>query len=366
PTAIAAFLGRPATGKPQAELWMGAHPSAPSTLPGGEPLDAAIARAPAELLGAELARRFDGKLPWLLKVLAAEQPLSLQAHPSLEQARAGFALEEQAGVPRTAAHRNYKDPNHKPELICALTPFDALCGFRPVKDTARFFRALQVPALDQLAAELEGANGLRAVFERLMTWPKAERSSLLEPVVRACAAHRGEFKAEAATVVELAQLYPGDVGAVTAMLLNRVRLKPLEALYLPAGNLHAYLRGVGVEIMASSDNVLRGGLTPKHVDVPELLRVLRFDAGPVEVLRPTPGEEGTYLTPAPEFRLSRLEVKGRLSPARRGPEMLLCAEGAVRAGDTALAKGEVAFVSASDGPYTLEGEGVVFRATANL
>lgn len=365
-SALAELLGQPSpSAKPQAELWMGAHPLAPSKLPDGRTLLDAIAAAPAEQLGADLARRFDGKLPWLLKVLAAEQPLSLQAHPSLEQAKAGFAREEAAGVPRTAAHRNYKDANHKPELICALTPFEALCGFRAPGETARFLTQLGVPALAPVRERLGGVDGVRDAFEYLMTLERALVPLLLSPVVEACARHDGEFAKEARTVVELAARYPGDVGAVTSTLLNRVSLAPFEALYLPAGNLHAYLHGVGVEVMASSDNVLRGGLTPKHVDVPELMRVLQFTSGAVPVLRPVVGGEGRYETPAPEFALACLPVKGALTPARRGPEMLLCVAGAVTVNGKVLPKGRCGWVSAAEGPYTLEGQGLVFRATAN-
>ena len=220
-------------------------------------------------------------------MLAADEPLSLQAHPSLEQAGGRASPgRTRPGIPRDAADRNYRDANHKPELICALTEFHALVGFREPADTVRLLRALDVPELaghaellagepnagraaravhhlDHAAAGGAGHPGARAAGRRACGWP---------------AAGRGEFQAEARTVLELSERYPGDAGVLAALLLNRVTLAPGEALFLPAGNLHAYLSGAGVELMANSDNVLRGGLTPKHVDVPELLRVLDFGA----------------------------------------------------------------------------------------
>jgi mannose-6-phosphate isomerase len=385
-TALAELLGQPSpSASPQAELWMGAHPAAPSRVRregGATSLLEVLRAAPGRELGGALVERFGEGLPFLLKVLAADTPLSLQAHPSLAQARAGYAREDAAGVPLSAPHRNYKDANHKPELLCALTPFDALCGFRRAEDTLALFARLAVPALDALAAPLRArpdGDGMRALFERLMTLPREEREGLVSRVAAACregAGKGGPFAAELGWAVRLAALYPGDAGVVGALLLNLLHLSPGEAIYLPAGNLHAYLQGVGVEVMANSDNVLRGGCTPKHVDVPELLSVLDFRLGPVTPLRPEAGADGeaVYVTPAPEFRLSRLAPAAggpALQPARRGPELLLCTGGRVRltpAGGAPLelARGASAFVSAADGPYAVEGEGVLFRATVNL
>lgn len=363
PTAIPALLGVEPTGAPQAELWLGAHPSAPSEVVGDGGLDAVIARAPAALLGDAVVTRFGPGLPFLLKVLAAAQPLSLQAHPSLAQAQAGFAREDAAQVPRAAAHRNYKDANHKPELICALGPFHALCGFRRVADSVALFRALGLPLADRLERD-----GLEATFAHVMTRSEAERKALAASVAEACAARApGGFEAECAWGVKLAKQYPGDVGLVGALLLNLVTLQDGEALYLPAGNLHAYLEGVGVELMANSDNVLRGGLTPKHVDVPELLSVLSFEDGPAKVLTPVGAPEAVYETPAPEFRLSRIDVVRPVTLPRRGPEVLLVTRGDVEVacgGEVLdLAQGESVFVGADEGALELDGEGRVFRAT---
>jgi mannose-6-phosphate isomerase len=376
-TALAELRGAPTPSPgPEAELWMGAHPAAPSRLTrGGERLSLTevVARAPEVELGARAAKDHDGQLPFLLKVLAAEQPLSLQAHPDAAQAREGFAREEAAGILRGAPHRSYKDPWPKPELLCALTPFDALCGFRPAAEARAVLEALDTPALDPVRARLAGPGGpaaLRAAFEHLSTLPAPERAPLVAAAVAAAArAGPGPFSDAFAWLPRLAELYPADPGVVVTLLLRFVRLAPGEALYLPAGNLHAYLRGVGVEVMAPSDNVLRGGLTPKHVDVPELLRVLHFKEEPIGVLRPRPGWPGeeVYATPSPHFELSRIELAG--VPFRAtvdGPELLLCTEGAITAtaGDgerLALQRGQSAFVPARTAGYALDGAGVVFR-----
>lgn len=373
-TAIAGLLGRPPSKTPQAELWLGAHPQAPSRVSRSgvsKSLLEVIEEAPARELGPKVHARFGAKLPFLLKVLAAETPLSLQAHPSLEQAKEGFAREDALGIARDASHRNYRDANHKPELICALTPFDALCGFRRAEHTRQLFEELAVdllaPAVDALGRQ-HGRAGTRAAFEWLMTLDAERKRPLVDAVVRALERPgASSFAAERRWALELARLYPGDMGIVSALMLNLVQLSPGQAIFLPAGNLHAYLQGTGVEIMANSDNVLRGGLTPKHVDVPELLSVLDFTDGPVPVIEPpasSPGEV-RYAPPVAEFALSRLAV----SPQRpwqlvaRGPEVLLCVEGAVCAGGLDLDRGASAFVPASDGAYELRGEGVLFRAT---
>lgn len=366
-TAIASLTGRPVSDGPEAELWMGAHPVAPSIVERDgkpEPLDAIIARAPERELGARVVRELGPRLPFLLKVLAAAEPLSLQAHPTSEQARAGWDDEERRGVPRDAPTRNYKDASHKPELLCALTPFTALSGFRRIDGTLRLFDALGLPEVVTPLRKSPDASGLAETFRALMTQPDP---ALVDAAIAACA-RDGDFPRERALVRRLATLYPGDAGIVSALLLELVELAPGEAIYLGAGNLHAYVEGTGIEIMASSDNVLRGGLTKKHVDVAELLRVLDFAGGPAAVVRPTPldDHESVYETPAREFRLSRLRVSGSLARDVDGPEILLTTEGSVHAGDVAIERGAAVFVPASTERYTLTGEGVVFRAQTNL
>lgn len=377
-TAIAELTGRPApAATPEAELWMGAHPLAPSRIVRGgaaRSLADVVAEAPERELGAEAHRAFGPRLPFLLKVLAAAEPLSIQAHPTAEQARAGFDDEEKRGIPRDAPHRNYKDASHKPELLCALTPFDALCGFRAIDETLALFDLLAVRALDDALAPLRATRdeaGLAETFRRVMTLEEAQRMPVVDAVVGACEKPAATFARERAWAARLAALYPGDVGVVSALLLNLVRLEPGDAIYLGAGNLHAYLEGTGVEIMASSDNVLRGGLTKKHVDVPELMRVLAFASGPVAPLQPKALDdvERVYETPAREFRLSVLDLASRAAPVARttnGPEILLVTRGSARLDGAPLACGQAAFVPAATARYTLEGDAIVYRASVGL
>lgn len=393
-TAIAELTGRasPASG-PEAELWMGAHPMAPSRLSragASRGLAEIIAESATRELGPEVVRSFGPHLPFLLKVLAAAQPLSLQAHPNEAQARAGFDDEDRRGIPRDAATRSYKDASHKPELLCALVPVDALCGFRRADDTLRLFDELEVAELEPVLAPLRASpdrKGLAAVFGALMTLPAEEGARLVRATAFASKERgpRTSFAREHAWAVRLDALYPGDVGVVSALLLNLVHLDTGEALYLGAGHLHAYLDGVGIEIMASSDNVLRGGLTKKHVDVAELMRVLDFADGPVLPVRARriDDHERVWDTPAREFRLSAIDVAGGASVRRevRGPEIVLCTAGSavIVPGDgspeVALARGRSAFVPASTGSYTVRGGdgenrakhgACLYRATVNL
>jgi len=359
-TAIPALLGTKADGTPQAELWLGAHPVAPSKVESGATLIDWLAADPATRLGDRSTKAFGPQLPFLLKVLAAAEPLSLQAHPSLAQAKEGFAREDAAGLARTASNRNYRDPNHKPEIICALSRFEALCGFRSVAQTIEIFRAL---GLDVGTLQ---TRGLKAYFDEVMSAPKATQQALVARAVEGARKAPAGLEKECGLVARLSAKYPGDVGVVGALLLNHLWLEPGQALFLGAGNLHAYLEGTGVELMANSDNVLRGGLTPKHVDVPELLRVLQFVDGPAKVLTPSEGLEGVYETPVPDFRLSRLVLKQQQVQLPRGlPQILLCTEGTARVGPTSLERGQSVFVAANE-PVMVSGEAVVFRATPGL
>ncbi|HEX6274300.1 MAG TPA: mannose-6-phosphate isomerase, class I [Polyangiaceae bacterium] len=378
---LAAIRGAKApTEKPEAELWMGAHPAAPSLVAsnGKRSLLELTQAEPDSTLGPIVKETFGGRFPFMLKLLAAAEPLSLQAHPTIEQARSGFAREDAAGIPRTAPHRNYKDDNHKPELLAALTPFHALVGFREARATLRLFERLRLPHLEPFANALARepeTEGLRAFFELAMTAEPSAKAELARATLDACrraSGPAGEFSKELAWAVRLGEKYPGDPGLVVALALNLLELSPGDAVYLPARNLHAYLEGTGVEIMASSDNVLRGGLTPKHVDVPELLAVLDFRAGPAKLVAVEQrGTEYHYSTPAPEFALSRLELSGATTGAGavNGPEIVVVTRGAVtlrRGAETlALASGASAFVPARGGDYTLHGSATVFRARVN-
>ncbi|MGI5352769.1 mannose-6-phosphate isomerase, class I [Streptomyces sp. CA-250714] len=374
-TAIPELLGEQPTGRPQAELWMGAHPGAPSRVDRGTgplPLTEVIAAGPERELGVATVRTYGRRLPFLLKLLAAAAPLSLQVHPDSTQAAQGYADEEARGVPLDASERNYKDDNHKPELICALTPFEGLCGFRHPQEAAALLEGLGVNALKPYADILRARPGSEALREVLTALLTAEREAMAATVAEA--AEAASERPEYAVYADIAHHYPGDPGVLAAMLLNHVVLRPGEALFLAAGVPHAYLSGLGVEIMANSDNVLRCGLTPKHVDVPELLRIVRFEPTEPGVLRPEAddaGGEEVYETPVGEFRLSRFVlVPGAAPHSLQAPavQILLCTAGAVvlhdgdGGEDLSLAPGQSAYVAAGE-PVQISGDGTLFRAT---
>jgi mannose-6-phosphate isomerase len=374
-TVIPELLGQPVPAeRPHAELWIGAHPDEPSTLADGRPLNRAIDADPEALLGAPVVTRFGARLPFLMKVLAADSPLSLQAHPTTAQAEIGFAAEEKAGIAHDDATRTFKDPFHKPELLLALTEFEALCGFRPVEESLHCLAKLQVPELKPTIAAL-ARGGLRAAIPQLLALSGKRRTALVgaaaDAAARFVAAHDPEFINTYRWAATLAQTYPGDAGVVISLLCNHLRLAPGEAVFLPAGNLHAYLSGAGIEVMASSDNVLRGGLTGKHVDLAALIEVLDFTDGRVPVLHPVLGPGGLrYPVPVEDFDLTRCQLDvGSGSLTTRGPQVLLCTEGsAVLAsadGELTLAKGQAAFVPAG-APVSARGPAVLYRATTNL
>ena len=374
-TVIPDLLGQPSPAdRPYAEMWVGAHPGAPSLLADGRPLDKAIAEEPEALLGGTVVEHFGPRLPFLLKVLAADTPLSLQAHPTTAQAEAGFAAEEAAGIPLDDPTRTFKDPYHKPELLLALTTFEALCGFRPVEESLHCLAKLQVPELRPTRAAL-ARGGLRAAVPQLLALEGSRREELVTAVAasaaRFVAAHDPEVINTYRWAATLAEAYPGDPGVVISLMCNHLKLAPGEAVYLPAGNLHAYLSGAGVEVMASSDNVLRGGLTAKHVDLAALIEVLDFTDGKVPVLHPVLGPGGLrYPVPVGEFDLTfcRLgESAGTLTTS--GPQVLLCTEGRAvltsADGEVVLEQGGSAFVPAG-APVTACGPAVLYRATTNL
>ena len=353
-TAIAGLLGTEPSGRPEAELWLGAHPGSPARLVGRE---------------GTLADVVPGRLPFLLKVLAAASSLSLQAHPTPEQAEAGFAAENAAGVPIDAPDRNYKDAFHKPELIYALDDdFRALCGFRRVAETRALLLpvasdARTAPLLDRLVDDAS----LRSVFEWLITRGDGV-DELIAALVEASAAAEG---LSWDTVRQLAHDFPNDPGIAISLLLHTVALASGEVLYLPAGNIHAYLHGLGIELMAASDNVLRGGLTPKHVDVPELLRVLDFRPLPVPYLRPEEPQPGVrvYRPDVPDFVLTVVSpdaARSGVTVPLPGPAIVLCTSGSVKASNgLELRRGEAAFVS-DERSLFVEGDGAVFFASSTL
>jgi len=390
-SAIADFTGRPApTAHPEAELWLGAHPGDPAHLEGprGETslLDA-ISADPQAQLGSAVRDRFGDVLPFLVKVLAADEPLSLQAHPSAEQAVEGYRREDRAGVGLKSPIRNYRDRSHKPELLVALSDFEALVGFRPAARSVALLRALEVPGLDPfigLLADQSDASGLRALFTTWITAPQPDLDVLIPAVLEGAVSYMRsgakEFAPEIKAVLELGERYPGDAGVLAALLLNRISLKPGEGIFLPAGNLHSYLQGMAMEVMANSDNVLRGGLTPKHVDVPELLRVLDFT--PVVDARVHTHRDGielVYDTPTAEYAACVLTLDGEHlghqvdAPSHHGgPQVLVCTEGSVvvrsKSDEIHIKRGGAAWVAADDGPISVEATQVarLFRVTVGL
>ena len=353
-SAIAELLGTTASGQPEAELWLGTHPGSPSRLVDGEGSLGDVVSEP---------------LPFLLKVLAAASPLSLQAHPTMEQAAEGFARENALGIPLGAAERNYKDAFHKPELIYALSDeFRALCGFRSAHAIASTVERMigAVPgdsALNGFSDRLGTDDDLRATFG----WLVAGGDDVDELVSATVAAASGLDGDNFRLVGELAAAYPGDPGIVVSLMLNLVTLHPGEVLYLPAGNIHAYVEGLGIELMAASDNVLRGGLTPKHVDVPELLSVLDFT--PVDVpylapVEPVPGVE-VFSPGLPDFALAVVSADATYDIG--GDGIVLCTAGSfvlagAGGGSVTVSRGESVFVSADEGPLTITGSGTLFVA----
>ncbi|MEU2131965.1 mannose-6-phosphate isomerase, class I [Streptomyces sp. NPDC018352] len=382
-TAIPELLGIAPTGEPQAEMWMGAHPGAPSLLTrttgtgtatstatgeagSQQPLTDVIAADPERELGRATVEKFGPRLPFLLKLLAAGAPLSLQVHPDRAQAERGYEDEERRSVPIDAPHRTYKDTNHKPELICALTPFAGLCGFRPPTEAAEVIAALGVDALKPYV-DLLGAHPEEAALREVLTAILGADPAEMAETVHLAAAAAERLGGAHAPYARIAHHFPGDPGVIAAMLLNYVELQPGEALFLGAGVPHAYLDGLGVEIMANSDNVLRCGLTPKHIDIPELLRIVRFEATEPGVLRPeaSPSGEELYETPVDEFRLSRFDLSPGAAPVdltRDTPQILLCTGGAPKAGEFGLTPGASVFVPSGE-KVEVSGTGTLFRAT---
>jgi mannose-6-phosphate isomerase len=367
-TAIPALLGVAPDGTPQAEMWMGAHESAPSILPSGDSLYDVVQAGASDVLGMEVAEEFEGRFPFLAKLLAAAQPLSIQAHPSRAQAIDGYARDEAAGIPRDAADRNYKDAWPKPEILIALEPFDALVGFRPLASTVALLEALAPVGLDGLTQQLRDGK-LQETFTDFMSSDRDSIRPLVAALGEACAQYVGSaYTLEIETLAKLCADFPDDPGVLAALLLNRVRLERFEAVYLPAGNVHAYLHGLGFEVMANSDNVLRGGLTSKYVDVPELVSVVDFEPLTNPVLTAT---EGVYETGCEYFAVRRVDLDGgEQTVTGSGPRIVCCVDGSVEVGaagtydGVTLSAGQSAFAGGPEGPCNLRGSGTAFVVSA--
>ncbi|MFS2223146.1 mannose-6-phosphate isomerase [Pantoea sp. B65] len=354
---------------PMAEMWMGAHPKSSSSVEiGGEvhSLRSVIERDKTRLLGARVAERF-GELPFLFKVLCAAQPLSIQVHPSKAAAEAGFAKENAAGIELTDAKRNYKDANHKPELVYALTPFLAINGFRECREIVSLLQPLAAahPAIAVFLQHPDEPH-LAQLFASLLSLQDQEKALALGVLKAALNNQHGQ---PWQTIKAISQFYPDDSGLFSPLLLNVIELQPGEAMFLFAETPHAYLQGVALEVMANSDNVLRAGLTPKYIDIPELLANVRFSASRYQQLLTQPQVTGNithFPIPVDDFAFAIHALEP--APAQieqQSAAILFCIEGQaiIRHGEQQLVlqPGESCFVAADESPLTLSGSGRVAR-----
>lgn len=375
-SAISDFTGIDFGGQRVAELWFGAH-NGTQALAGGRPLAEVIAADPTGILGEDVSARFDGQLPFLLKVIAPEQPLSLQVHPGKELAESGFQAEEEAGIPLDSPRRNYRDRNHKPEMIFALTRFEAFAGFRAPRRAIEVLENLNAPLAREMREILRanpGYRGLRAVARKLLAPLDEERQTQIEAVITACQDRLDRGTSPSLRVdrqaVALARTYPSDPGAVLSLLLNPVTLRPGEALFIPTGAVHAYVSGLGIEVMSSSDNVLRAGLTPKHIDAGEALRCMDFHGAPPVRIAPEMNGRGTgiYYAPVDDFELSVSEITGEewIPIPGRGPRILLGISGDLEVGIggsiETIRTGEAIFIAAAEGAVRSRGNGKLAQA----
>ncbi|ELT0935931.1 mannose-6-phosphate isomerase [Enterobacter roggenkampii] len=360
---------------PMAELWMGAHPKSSSKIEDASgqarSLRDVIDADKAALLGDKVAQRF-GELPFLFKVLCADQPLSVQVHPNKQASEIGFAKENAAGIPLDAAERNYKDPNHKPELVFALTPFLAMNAFREFSEIISLLQPV-AGANNAIAHFLENPNAeaLSQLFASLLNMQGEEKSHALAVLKAALESQQGE---PWETIRLIAQFYPDDSGLFSPLLLNVVKLNPGEAMFLFAETPHAYLQGVALEVMANSDNVLRAGLTPKYIDIPELVANVKFVAKPAAELLTQPVKNGAELDfpiPVEDFAFSLHDLsQTETTIAQESAAILFCVEGeaTLHKGEQhlVLKPGESAFVAANESPVSVSGTGRLARVFNKL
>lgn len=380
-TAIQKIMGIEPDGQtPWAELWMGAHPKAASKLTINNtkrPLNDIIRLYPGAVLGEKTAEKYKNTLPYLFKVLAADIALSIQAHPDEMQAKQGFEREEFQKIPISAPHRNYRDPWPKPELICALEPFGALIGFRAPSDICSLARQFAPSGLAKIAEDLKSrpdASGIRLFFNALMTMEKQRQAEIINEAVSVAKNHQSP---EAVWIARLYKTYPEDIGILAPIYLNLLEIAPGKAAFLPPGTMHAYLYGTGVEIMANSDNVLRGGLTQKHIDLKELLKIVDFKPALPEILFPRPAGdlEQKFITPAEQFCLSVINIKpGQVwrSPESHSAEILFCSKGRLwikscdRNNGLTCKAGKSVLIPAAAGSFEISGNGKAFKAGVPL
>lgn len=376
-TSMPEFLGTDPDGKPFAELWLGAHPTGPSTISGPtgtEGLDEWVARDRLGNLGQRVDAAF-GRLPYLVKLLAPANPLSIQVHPTCELAAKGFLEEERQGIPLDDPHRTFKDTNNKPEMVYAISHFEGLAGFRPRHQIALLLEEIAgplSPARDQLA--VPGEQGMRLMLETLVGLSPEDIQAVLEVAASLSLTHpHPVVRAACDTVGELANAYPGDVGTVVSLVLNRVHLAPGESMFLADGVPHAYLRGFGLEVMANSDNVLRLGLTSKHIDIEAMLGAVDFSSSGFDVAStPKDAAAHTFRPPVPDFALSiaRPGETGNdsITLPGNGPRILVCLDGSVTVMTEAstetctVSRGQALFVPATEGGIHVAGLGEVAQA----
>jgi len=374
---LPALLHMRPDGRPVAEIWMGAHAALPSSIEiEGQDvgLDEFVERWPQQALGADVAQESGARLPFMMKLLAAGQPLSLQVHPTREQAEEGYRREDAAGIPLTDPTRNYRDDAHKPEMLYALTQFEMMCGFRPVTVIRELLAGLDVIELDPIVTCLEGEDpgrALRSALTELLTADSHHQQALTRAVVASARAHDNR-RPEYRLLGDLAQHFPNDIGIVASLFLNYLTVQPGESVFIGAGVLHSYVRGLGVELMATSDNVLRAGLTSKHVDVPELLRLVKFTSAEPERLEPRHlGAAAVFVPPVPEFALWTYTPQSpkdfgtlvTLAGPPAGARIVVCCAGhcTLTRGDERLVlqPGQAAFVPDVDGPFDISTTGTV-------
>jgi mannose-6-phosphate isomerase len=362
--------------KPMAELWLGAHPKAPSLVLKDDdiqPLDDFIENNSPLVLGDDISNNYGTQLPFLFKVLASQNALALQVHPTVEQAQKGFERENVLGIALDSPQRNYLDRNHKPELICALRPFWVLAGFRDLESIRSELRKLHITTIekeDSGVEDLQKQSALKQLFESILLMEQEKKQTVIDEVVnKVSGLNEDRYK----WIMELNTQYPGDIGVISPLFLNLFKLQPGQALYLKEGMVHAYLDGVGMELMSNSDNVVRGGLTVRHIDIEEFLSLINYDLSSVEPLDPEEEKKGVdvYRTPALDFQLTRLRIDRHtpyIAPKKRSVEIAICLDGYATLywGDVEnsvdVKKGDSFLVPAKAPAYSIRGEGVFFKA----
>ncbi len=368
--------------KPMAELWMGAHQKAPSEVQVNGKwiyLDKLITKDPISILGKRVVDKFSKELPFLFKIIAAEKPLSVQVHPNKEQAEIGFEKESKLGIPLDAPNRNYKDKNHKPEILCAVTRFEALKGFRDIEEIILLLSNVVPSVLKNdfdVFKRKSDSQGLKEFYKSIMNMDPQKKIIAIEELIKNVQGYVDKDPVYS-LILRLNKIFPGDIGIFSALLLNRVVIGAGEAIYIPTGELHAYIEGVGIELMANSDNVLRGGLTTKYVDIEELLNIVNFDYGPAQIITPINGKycEFIYPTPVEEFVLSVIKLKNGetfLSSMHRSVEIMFVMQGKAtiqnmkKGNKLALKQGDSILIPSAMPQYKIYGNATIYKASVPI